>query len=44
MTKLEKLSLIKDRYNRLKENPKDLKSPGAVKKLLRQIRNMEKEI
>ncbi len=43
MTKSEKLALMKDRYNRLKENPKDLKAPGCVRKLLRQIRLMEKE-
>jgi hypothetical protein len=43
MTKSEKLLLMKDRYNRLKENPKDLKSGGAVRKLRRQIRNLEKE-
>ena len=43
MNKTEKLSLMKDRYNRLKDNPKDLKAGGCVRKLLRQIRNMEKE-
>lgn len=41
MTKLEKLNLMKDRYNRLKDNPKDLKAPGCVRKLKRQIRKME---
>jgi hypothetical protein len=44
MTQTEKLALMKDRYNRLKENPKDLKSPGCVRKLLRQIRNLEASI
>ena len=41
MTKEQKLNLMKDRYNRLKENPKDLKAPGCVRKLKRQIRNLE---
>ena len=41
MTKEQTLALLKDRYNRLKENPKDLKAPGCVRKLKRQIRNME---
>ena len=42
MNKEQKLKLMKDRYNKLSENPKDIKCPGALKKLKRQIRNIEK--
>lgn len=41
MTQTEKLALLKDRYNRLKDNPKDIKSGGCLRKLRRQIRNLE---
>ena len=41
MNQTEKLALLKERYNRLKDNPKDLKAGGTVRKLKRQIRNME---
>lgn len=41
MTQTEKLNLLKDRYNRLKDNPKDIKAGGTLRKLRRQIRNME---
>ena len=41
MTKEEKLALMKDRHGRLKQNPKNTKSPGVVRKLERQIRKME---
>jgi len=42
MIKTEKLALIKDRYNKLAGTPKNVKAPGVVRKLARQIRNMEK--
>lgn len=42
MTDVRRLALMKDRYNRLKENPKDIKCPGVVRKLKRQIRAFEK--
>ena len=32
---------MKDRYNRLSNSPKDIKCPGVLQKLARQIRNME---
>ena len=41
MNQTEKLALLKDRYNRLKDNSKDLKAGGCVKKIKRQIKNME---
>jgi hypothetical protein len=41
MTKDEKLSMMKFRYNRLNGTPKNIKCPGVLKKLKRQIRNME---
>jgi hypothetical protein len=40
MNKEQKLALLEDRYNRLLENGKNIKSPGVVKKLSRQIRNL----
>ena len=42
MTKEQTLALMKDRYNKLADSPKNLKSKGVVNKLARQIRNMEK--
>jgi hypothetical protein len=41
MTREEKLIIMKDRYNKLAGTPKNIKAPGVVKKLKRQIRNME---
>lgn len=41
MTKEQKLTLMKNRLAVLQERPKNIKSPGVVKKLNRQIRNME---
>lgn len=41
MTNEIKLAIMKDRYNRLAESPKNIKCPGTLKKLKRQIRNME---
>lgn len=42
MTKQEKLLLIKDRYNKLVQNGKNIDSGGVLTKLRRQIRNLEK--
>lgn len=42
MNKESKLVIIKDRYNKLNRSPKNIKSSGVVRKLARQIRNMEK--
>lgn len=41
MTKTDKLAIMKDRYNRLSNSPKDIKCPGVLQKLARQIRNLE---
>lgn len=42
MNKEIKLAIAKDRFNRLKENGKNEKAGGALRKIARQIRNMEK--
>lgn len=42
MTREEKLALIKNRLNTLEGSVKNIKCPGVIKKLRRQIRNMEK--
>lgn len=41
MNKEIKLAIAKDRFNRLKENGKN-EAGGALRKIARQIRNMEK--
>lgn len=41
MTKEEKLTLMKERYAKLRQSPKNTKSPGVVKKLARKISRME---
>lgn len=43
MTKEEKLTLLKSRYNKLAASSKNVKCPGVRRKLERQIRNLEKE-
>jgi hypothetical protein len=42
MTKEQKLALAKNRLLILEGSPKNIKCPGCVRKLRRQIRNMEK--
>lgn len=42
MTNKEKLALVRNRYNQLSNNPKNIKSGGVLRKLRRQIRNLEK--
>ena len=44
MTTEEKLNLLKDRYVRLSNNPKDIKAPGVVTKLRRTIRKIESSL
>lgn len=41
MTNEQILALKKDRLAKLSESPKNIKCPGVVKKLRRQIRNIE---
>ncbi len=39
MTKEQKVAILKDRYNKLSNSPKDIKCPGVLRKLTRQLRN-----
>lgn len=39
MTKEQKVAILKDRYNKLNNSPKNIKCPGVVRKLTRQLRN-----
>ena len=41
MNKEQKLALMKNRLLTLKGSPKNIKCPGVVKKLERQIRNIQ---
>ena len=43
MTKEQILALKKEKLNKLQNTSKNLKCPGVLRKLRRQIRNMEKE-
>ena len=40
----QKLALMKNRLATLEERPKNIKSPGVVRKLRRTIRNMEQNL
>lgn len=42
LTKEEKLAIAKDRFKKLNGSPKNIKCGGVLRKLVRQIRNMEK--
>ena len=42
MTDQEKLAILKDRFTRLDGSPKNIKAPGVVRKVRRQVRNIEK--
>lgn len=42
MDKDFQLKTLKNRLNRLEQNGKNVKSPGVVRRLKRQIRNLEK--
>ena len=41
MTKEQKLALMKDRLSALKNSEKNVKCPGVIRKITRQIRNLE---
>lgn len=43
MTKEQKLALMKDRLAKLSGSPKNVKCGGCIKKLKRQVRNMERD-
>jgi hypothetical protein len=43
MVKEQKLALMKNRLATLKGSPKNIKCPGVVRKLERQVRKMENE-
>lgn len=40
MTQEEKLTLKKDRLFKLTNNPKNIKCPGVIRKLKRQVRSL----
>lgn len=40
----QKIAILKDKINRLENSPKNIKCPGVVSKLHRQLRNLEKEV
>lgn len=42
LTKEQKLAIAKDRFKKLNESPKNIKCSGVLRKLVRQIRNLEK--
>ena len=39
MTKEQKVAILKDRYNKLNNSPKNIKCHGVLRKLTRQLRN-----
>ena len=41
MNKEQKLAIMKNRLSVLEQNPKNIKCSGVVRKLRRQIKNME---
>lgn len=44
MTKEMKLEMLKSRYERLSQSPKNFKCPGVLRRLRREIRNAEKDL
>ena len=42
MTKEMKISIMEDRLNKIKARPDAFKSPGVMRKIERQIRNLKK--
>jgi hypothetical protein len=42
MTNEAIIAIKEDRYKRLMNSPKNIKSPGVVRKLAREIRNLKK--
>lgn len=43
MSQEEKIKIKQDRLNSLRNSPKNVKSPGVIRKLTRQIRNLERD-
>lgn len=43
MSRNEVLALKKERLSKLQENGKNIKTPGVVRKLAREVRNMEND-
>lgn len=39
MTQEQKTVILKDRHNKLSNSPKNIKCPGVLRKLTRQLRN-----
>ena len=44
MTTEARLAIMEDRANKLANNPKDIKAPGVLKKLRRQIKAIKKSL
>lgn len=44
MTDVEKLALMENRYITLREKEKNVKCPGVLRRLAREIRNLKKRI
>lgn len=44
MTSKEKLLILNDKINKLENSVKNIKCPGVLQKLRRQVRNLEKSI
>ena len=44
MTDAEKLVLMEERLFKLKQSPKNTKSPGVVKSLERKVRNLKEKM
>lgn len=44
MSKEDKIAITKDRYNRLKQSQKNIKCPGVLRKLERELRNAGIEV
>jgi hypothetical protein len=42
MTREQILAIKKDRFSKLNNSPKNIKAPGVVRKLAREIRNLSK--
>lgn len=44
ITPEQKLEIMKDKLNKLENSPKNSKCPGVVRKLSRQVRNLERSL
>lgn len=44
ITAEQKLEIMKDKLNKLENSPKNIKCPGVVRKLSRQVRNLERSL